>query len=617
LLCINGIYWFVNKTGYTSNFYSYRKHIYVSEGVYRSDLINEYGFGAYEMYHYKDNEYYYISKTPGFIKVVNKKDTVIFTLLNNERFSGLAYDSLRNIYWAYNSEKVLGFRNDSCVVNLTNTDLHKLGINNIEKILVDNKYGKTFIKETGKLWQIDTKTFAVNQLYPEYNLGDAKVYISNHTLITAGVFGILFSKVNSDIVNQPPYLYSNTKNNIYKTIQTELDIEGNEILLETDNDWLSISIPSDSEIIHTPQDAINKYKIFVTNENLIFDLQQKDSINIDQKNNNLQFDVINPDGNGKLRYLYKIGQDSTWHEMNNNQLLLPALSPGMYHSLSVIAFDDAWRSKEIKTVLYIIPYWWQKPTVVNIIIVSAIVCFLLIILLIISVTRKIVLKSQTKKSYQQDLELKAIYAQINPHFIFNSLTTSLFLIKSKKLEEAYTHIQKFSKLLRSYIKSSRNRFVTLEEEIVNLQNYIELQQNRFHERFDYSIIKDKTLPTGIQIPSLLLQPFVENAINHGLLPQKKHGQLLIEFKPGHTQNEIVCTIEDNGIGRKKSKYIQDSIINDIKEDSYGTELIDNLVTIFNKFENTEIHISYTDKEEPDTGTIVELRIKYQQHGSTV
>ena len=147
-----------------------------------------------------------------------------------------------------------------------------------------------------------------------------------------------------------------------------------------------------------------------------------------------------------------------------------------------------------------------------------------------------------------------------------------------------------------------------------MQNYIELQQSRFQERFDYDIIKDKTLPIGIQIPSLLLQPFVENAINHGLLPQKKHGQLQIEFRPGATENEIICIIEDNGIGRKKSKYIQDSIVTDIKEESYGTELIDNLVTIFNKFENTRIHINYTDKEEPGTGTKVELRIKYHQHG---
>ena len=136
---------------------------------------------------------------------------------------------------------------------------------------------------------------------------------------------------------------------------------------------------------------------------------------------------------------------------------------------------------------------------------------------IIFITRMVVARGNEKKRALTELELKAIYSQINPHFIFNTLNAAQFFINKKRFDDAYTHVSKFSQLLRAYLKSSQDRYITLEDEIQMLKNYIELQQIRFEEKFDYKLDVENKIPVNsIKIPSLLLQPLVENAINHGL-----------------------------------------------------------------------------------------------------
>jgi LytS/YehU family sensor histidine kinase len=269
--------------------------------------------------------------------------------------------------------------------------------------------------------------------------------------------------------------------------------------------------------------------------------------------------------------------------------------------------DDQWRSRPQNIRLYIVPYWWQRPLAHQLIIVAFIVGILLLVILIIGVTKKIVTRNNEKKNLQLELELKSIYSQINPHFIFNSLSAAMYLMKINKIDDAHAHIHKFSDLLRSYIKSSRNRFIKINEEITNLKNYIELQQTRFKNKFDYEIVVDEQMDQNAKIPSLLLQPLVENAIIHGLLQRESKGQLKIMFSKGTTQNEIICTIDDNGIGRKRSKAINSG--RTVKEDSYGEQLIKDLTGILNKYMKMNIEITYIDKEAPLEGTRVVLRIK--------
>ena len=233
-------------------------------------------------------------------------------------------------------------------------------------------------------------------------------------------------------------------------------------------------------------------------------------------------------------------------------------------------------------------------------------------------TRLVVLRMHTRKNLQKEvknlhleLELKSIYAQINPHFIFNTLSSGLHFIRKGRMKEAYDHISAFSDLLRCYLTSSREKYISIGQEIINLENYIKLQQNRFGDKFSHEIItpSDGTL-AKVQIPALLLQPIVENAIVHGLYHKEDKGHLKIAFKKDDG-NGVVIVIDDDGIGRTMSKALNEA--NGIEIRSHGTDLIRDLVSIFNNYETISINITYIDKVPPLSGTTVMLTIKDPPH----
>ena len=140
-----------------------------------------------------------------------------------------------------------------------------------------------------------------------------------------------------------------------------------------------------------------------------------------------------------------------------------------------------------------------------------------------------------------------------------------------------------------------------------LKNYIELQQIRFENKFTYEIEVDNKLPlSNIKIPSLLLQPLVENAINHGLFHRDDGGLLTIRFRQGKDSTELICIIEDNGVGREAARKISEG---NAARESYGTKLTNQLLEVFKQYEHFDISLTYTDKVMPETGTIVTLHLK--------
>lgn len=148
-----------------------------------------------------------------------------------------------------------------------------------------------------------------------------------------------------------------------------------------------------------------------------------------------------------------------------------------------------------------------------------------------------------------EIESQALRAQMNPHFLFNALNSIKGYIVNKQEKEAASYISKFSKLIRSTLENSMYKSIPLAEEIRTLELYIQLEKSRFRDNFNYKISLDKELDTDyIQIPPVLLQPFVENAIWHGFKNNTKPNELLIEIDNVDEQLEI--TITDNGVGRQ-------------------------------------------------------------------
>lgn len=168
-------------------------------------------------------------------------------------------------------------------------------------------------------------------------------------------------------------------------------------------------------------------------------------------------------------------------------------------------------------------------------------------------TYKVHIEHIEKLNFQKEAfanKTKALRAQINPHFIFNSLSSIQHLVTSNDRMGALKYLSKFSRLTRNILESSIETNVVLRDEIKMLKDYLELESLRFDNLFNYSVqLGNEINPNTIEIPFLILQPFVENAIIHGLLPKKnKDKQLTITFQK--EDNFIVCEIDDNGVGRK-------------------------------------------------------------------
>jgi len=196
------------------------------------------------------------------------------------------------------------------------------------------------------------------------------------------------------------------------------------------------------------------------------------------------------------------------------------------------------------------------------------------------------------------LERRLLRSQMDPHFIFNALGNIQSMILQKDTIPAVSYLNKFAKLTRQVLEQSRKETISLEEEINTLKNYIELQQLRLNNGFDYVIECDENVETDILIPPLLIQPFIENAVEHGLKPQENnvHGLIEIYFKEDETHQNLVCTIKDNGIGLAASRKLR---IND-KHESLSTTITDERLSKMQK-ENPNAGFSVTERDPATDG----------------
>jgi sensor histidine kinase YesM len=211
--------------------------------------------------------------------------------------------------------------------------------------------------------------------------------------------------------------------------------------------------------------------------------------------------------------------------------------------------------------------------------------------------------SQEKQAAEKDAfqtKLGALRAQINPHFIFNSLSSIQHLISSGQREAALSYLSKFSKFVRQVLENSIDVHVTLEKEVELLKVYLDLESLRFDHGFSYHIDFPKESNFNYQeVPMLIVQPFVENAIKHGLMP-KQSGDRKVWIRFFDYPNHILCEVEDNGIGRKASAAAK----GDIHRPSRGMALTEERLKMINGVENvTQISI-----EDLDKGTKISIKL---------
>ena len=193
-------------------------------------------------------------------------------------------------------------------------------------------------------------------------------------------------------------------------------------------------------------------------------------------------------------------------------------------------------------------------------------------------------------------------AQLNPHFLFNSLNSIQALIRSNKLKDADSYLEKFATLVRKILDHSEKDSVTISEEMETIRLYLELEQMRFD--FQYEIQIDPEIDVyNTMIPTMMLQPVLENAILHGLAPQEGERKLTIGVR---IQDDIIIfKVEDNGIGRAASSKLH------YDHDSKGLNIIQSRIDILNRTVPNKYKLDITDlldQDQNSSGTLVEISI---------
>lgn len=206
------------------------------------------------------------------------------------------------------------------------------------------------------------------------------------------------------------------------------------------------------------------------------------------------------------------------------------------------------------------------------------------------------------------LALKSLRSQMNPHFIFNALNSVNSFIATNDERTANKYLSDFSQLMRSVLENSEEDFIPLENEIELLELYTKLEHFRFKDKFDYSITVNENVNVNeFQIPPMLLQPYIENAVWHGLRYKAEKGKLDINIAKKN-EDEITITIIDDGIGREKSKALKTE--NQQKQNSKGMGNIKKRVSILNEMYKDKVNVFIYDfQQADDTGTKVVVTIK--------
>ena len=222
----------------------------------------------------------------------------------------------------------------------------------------------------------------------------------------------------------------------------------------------------------------------------------------------------------------------------------------------------------------------------------------------------LLLARQEKEVENVFLKLESLRSQMNPHFIFNALNSIQDYILKNEKRLARDFLVKFSRLIRTFLEHSQKDLITLEEELSVLKLYLELEKDRFEHTFHYFLEVDKKLDKqSIEIPTFLIQPYIENAIKHGLLHLKGERLLHVRFIQNDDSKYLLVEIEDNGVGREASKRINDR--KPLKPKSFSTKANQKRVELINKTREVPIELVIQDLFNEDRsakGTIVKIKI---------
>ncbi len=347
----------------------------------------------------------------------------------------------------------------------------------------------------------------------------------------------------------------------------------------------------------------------------------KEDISLNYFENSIEFSyiAISYRAKGNIVYKYRLaGLEKEWQYTVSRKIRYPSLQPGNYtFMVSSQNEDGVWSDIQSISLSISYPYWKQWWFIIGIIILV----FASVYLMIYQITKR---KAQRRESARQierqkrkiiEAELKALRSQMNPHFTFNVLNAIQNTITAFNPDKTAKYLSKFSLLLRKILENSKHSMILLEDEIEMLKLYIELENIRFESPINYSFEIDPQINIGFQkIPSMVIQPIVENAILHGLSDKKRQNKK-IKIEVLIEDNVLKCIVEDNGVGRKKAKEISER--KNLNQESLGIQITTDRLNLINQDQETNVTIDvvdlYDDVNTPLGTKVIILLLNLRKH----
>lgn len=492
----------------------------------------------------------------------------------------------------------------------------KLGLKNDSYLssLID-KDGIIYLGALDGLWMFDPKTESAELI--NFNKADGM----NSDLI----YSITFGKTQNEIwagtnqglskINIAEFKKSGKKNIIPFGKEdgfSGVECNSNGTWVDTDGSiWFGtvnglIKYDPDEYIVNDAESktSITGFRLFYKDTILI----NNTHLSYDDNNITFYYSGISLTNPAKVQYSHILdGFEKKWSPASKERLITYSNLPSGTYTFKVISANNegVWNKTPASFTFTInIPFWktWGFLLTSALLIISVFALFIRFRIRKIKHREK--LKTELNKKIA-NIESQALRAQMNPHFIFNTLSSIQHYISNHNTEAALKYLSKFAKLMRKIMENSKQQMITVAEEINALNLFLELEVMRFDKKFEYKFIIDPNIDQNYdRIPSMLIQPYVENAIIHGLLPKHGLGEILITLQK---QNDtILCIIEDSGIGRENSKKFKKNRVQQHK--SMGMSITQERLDILNASLNSNINSEIIDLYENGSSCGTKVRL---------
>lgn len=451
--------------------------------------------------------------------------------------------------------------------------------------------------------------YSISKLNSFFELGESSIKWIK--LIDNILYLITNDAIIEVFVEDPRLPYRTINLKINQLEIQDIETSNGTVYLIVDGSIIMVNKNQKSNEKNNPIFNLNKLKV---NGNQI-DHTKQHILKHNQNNIEINFSVLNFGSANEPTNYYKINnQEWKLISKETRTLNFPALNPGDYEIAFRIGNEQNGKYINEK-IRFIIekPFWYRWWFIL----IIALLIFFLIVFYYSKKTSALIKKNalmREKMQVEQALSksvLTAIKAQMNPHFFYNALNTVQAFIYADNKKSAGNYLAKFSKLTRMILEMSEKDNIYLNEEIHALSLYLELEKMRFSEDFNYTItVAENIEPELIKFPPMIIQPYVENALKHGLLHKNGQKNLTIHFDL--VGNDLIVKVEDNGIGRNKSEEINEK--RNQKHNSFSVKANNTRLEILNRGLKHKVGTQYIDNVNElgvPSGTTVIITIPNQ------